>query len=75
MSNVSGIDVSRWQGEIDWGRVAAAGYHFAVIRATVGNYYTDPRFYENWHDAHDAGSNAHADTNPLNAAGPPGKSR
>jgi lysozyme len=55
MSNVSGIDVSRWQGEIDWGRVAAAGYHFAVIRATVGNYYTDPRFYENWHDAHDAG--------------------
>jgi lysozyme len=47
--------VSRWQGEIDWARVAAAGYSFAVIRATVGNYYTDPRFYENWRSAHENG--------------------
>jgi GH25 family lysozyme M1 (1,4-beta-N-acetylmuramidase) len=55
VANVSGIDVSRWQGEIDWVRVAAAGHHFAVIRATVGNHYTDPRFYENWRGARDAG--------------------
>jgi lysozyme len=55
MSRVSGIDVSRWQGKIDWGRVAASGYRFAVIRATVGNYYTDPRFYENWRGASEAG--------------------
>jgi GH25 family lysozyme M1 (1,4-beta-N-acetylmuramidase) len=54
MSRVPGIDVSRWQREIDWGMVAAAGHRFAVIRATVGNYYTDPRFYVNWEGARDA---------------------
>lgn len=55
MSRTPGIDVSRYQGAIDWARVAAGGYRFAIIRATVGNYYTDPRFYENWRGAHDAG--------------------
>ncbi len=48
MPGTPGIDVSRYQGEIDWKKVAAAGYKFAVIRATVGDYYTDPRFYTNW---------------------------
>ncbi len=55
MSRTPGIDVSRWQGEISWGQVAAAGYRFAVIRATVGNYYTDYQFYPNWDGARDAG--------------------
>jgi len=55
MSTTPGIDVSRWQGEINWEMVAAAGYRFAVIRTTVGNYYTDPRFYENWSGARNAG--------------------
>jgi lysozyme len=54
VNRAPGIDVSRWQGEIDWGKVAAAGYRFAVVRATVGNYYTDPRFYVNWEGARDA---------------------
>ena len=55
MSRTPGIDVSRWQREIDWQQVAAAGHAFVVIRATIGNYYTDPRFYVNWRDARDAG--------------------
>lgn len=55
MPRTPGIDVSRWQGEIDWALVAAQGYRFAVIRATVGDYYTDPRFYENWRGAQAAG--------------------
>jgi len=55
MDLVPGIDVSRWQREIDWGRVSAGGYRFAVLRATIGNYYTDPRFYVNWNDAREAG--------------------
>jgi lysozyme len=55
MSRTPGIDVSRWQGEIDWERVATAGYRFAVIRATVGNYNTDYRFYVNWDEAREAG--------------------
>lgn len=50
-----GIDVSRHQGKMDWQKCAAAGVSFAAIRATVGNYYTDPRFTENWQGAKDAG--------------------
>lgn len=50
-----GIDVSRWQGTIDWPQVAAAGYRFAVIRATVGDSYTDPLFAANWEGAKQAG--------------------
>ena len=26
-----GIDVSRWQGDIDWKKVKAAGIEFAII--------------------------------------------
>jgi GH25 family lysozyme M1 (1,4-beta-N-acetylmuramidase) len=55
MERVAGIDVSRWQGKIDWTKVAAAGYHYAIIRATIGDDYTDPRFLENWHGAQNAG--------------------
>ncbi|RLC78560.1 MAG: glycoside hydrolase [Chloroflexi bacterium] len=55
MSTTPGIDVSRWQGDINWEMVAAAGYRFAIVRATIGNYYTDPRFYGNWSGAGDAG--------------------
>lgn len=48
---VSGPDVSRWQGAIDWSKVADAGYKYAGIRASVGNHYTDPRFEENFDGA------------------------
>jgi GH25 family lysozyme M1 (1,4-beta-N-acetylmuramidase) len=55
MTYTPGIDVSRYDEEIDWKMVAAAGYKFAVLRATVGDYYTDPRFYTYWNDAKAAG--------------------
>lgn len=32
-----GIDVSKWQGNIDWQKVKAAGIEFAIIRAGYGN--------------------------------------
>ncbi len=32
-----GIDVSKWQGEIDWGKVKAAGIKFAMIRLGYGS--------------------------------------
>lgn len=31
-----GIDVSQWQGEIDWARAKAAGVQFAIIRCGYG---------------------------------------
>lgn len=33
----SGIDVSQWQGVIDWARVKAAGVQFALLRAGYGD--------------------------------------
>lgn len=52
---VQGIDVSQWQGDIDWRQVRAAGIHFAYIKATEGGDYLDPKFHENWAGAKRAG--------------------
>lgn len=34
---IKGIDVSKWQGTIDWGKVAASRVEFAMIRCGVGS--------------------------------------
>ena len=49
-----GMDVSVWQGNIDWQRVADSGIKFAIIRATFGNV-VDNRFRENVEGAQRAG--------------------
>jgi lysozyme len=52
---VHGIDISRWQGTIDWRAVRGAGTRFAFIKATEGGDHIDPRFRENWAGARAAG--------------------
>lgn len=52
---VQGIDVSRYQGTIDWRATAGAGVHFAFLKATEGADYLDPKFKENWIGAGRAG--------------------
>ncbi|MGR3760548.1 glycoside hydrolase family 25 protein [Roseobacteraceae bacterium NS-SX3] len=52
---VHGIDVSRYQGEVDWRRVKSAGVAFAYIKATEGGDVADPRFRQNWAGARRAG--------------------
>jgi lysozyme len=52
---IHGIDVSKWQGQIDWASVREAGTQFAYIKATEGGDHVDERFYENWHGARRAG--------------------
>ena len=45
----TGIDVSRYQGNIDWKQVAA-GKQFAIVRAVSsgsGGVYVDPYFEKN----------------------------
>lgn len=45
-----GIDVSSWQGNIDWAAVKAAGVEFAVLRLGYGydeNYVIDKTFQDN----------------------------
>lgn len=49
-----GIDVSKWQGEIDWAQVAGAGKKFAFIKASEGKN-TDSKFFSNWQGAKKAG--------------------
>ena len=45
---VEGIDVSHFQGAIDWPTVEGADIRFAYIKATQGTKWVDPRFAENW---------------------------
>jgi lysozyme len=52
---VQGIDVSYWQGDIDWQKVGDAGVRFAYIKATEGGDRLDPKFIDNWHAAKKAG--------------------
>jgi GH25 family lysozyme M1 (1,4-beta-N-acetylmuramidase) len=41
-AHLPGIDVSHYQGSINWASVRAAGISFAVTKATEGTGYTDP---------------------------------
>ncbi|WP_116131337.1 GH25 family lysozyme [Tropicimonas sp. IMCC34043] len=52
---VHGIDVSRWQPEVDWHRASASGVSFAFIKATEGAEDLDPRFEAHWAGAGRAG--------------------
>jgi len=48
---VHGIDVSKYQEQIDWLRVKQAGIEFAFIKATEGGDRRDERFAQNWQSA------------------------
>lgn len=50
-----GIDVSSYQGSIDWPTVKKAGISFASIKATEGTNITDNMFATNYADAKRAG--------------------
>ncbi len=52
---VHGVDVSRWQGDIDWARLRTQGANFAYIKATDGGDHLDPMFKKNWRAAGQAG--------------------
>ena len=45
---VHGVDVSRWQGNIDWDKLREQGANFAFIKATDGGDHVDPMFSRNW---------------------------
>lgn len=46
-----GIDVSKWQGEIDYAKVKAAGVEIVYMRAGQGSNYVDPYFKRNYDNA------------------------
>lgn len=53
--NAQGIDVSHWQGKINWQQVRADGRAFAFIKASQGTGRVDPQFVANAKGAKAAG--------------------
>ena len=52
LANPQGIDVSHWQGSINWTSVRNAGIEFAYIKATEGTTYKDSAFNANYPNAY-----------------------
>ena len=50
-----GIDVSHYQGKINWNKVANAGVRFAFIKASEGFTWKDSKFKTNWRAAKKVG--------------------
>jgi len=70
-TDVVGIDVSHWQGVIDWPKVKASGVKFAFIKASEGISFVDPKHRLNAAGASAAGIKigfyhySHPTNNPL----------
>ena len=47
----NGIDVSEWQGDIDFAQVKASGIDIVYIKSSEGNGYIDPYFRTNYNSA------------------------
>lgn len=52
---IQGIDVSKYQGDVDWQAVASSGVRFAYIKATEGGDFLDDKFRQNWEMSRAAG--------------------
>ena len=65
---VFGVDVSSYQGEVDWPVLAEQGVDFAFIKATEGSLLQDRRFAANWAGAAAAGVRAGAITSSAMTA-------
>ena len=48
---VRGVDVSSYQGDIDWKTLSSQNIDFAFIKATEGSSFTDPYFSYNYSEA------------------------
>ena len=50
-----GIDVSKWNGDIDWNKVKSDGIDYVIIRGGFGNSSVDPKFKSHIEGASNAG--------------------
>ena len=71
-TKIPGIDVSTYQGKVDWQRVKQAGVKFVFAKATEGATFKDKRFKENISSARSAGlyCGAYHFFRPKTALGP-----
>ena len=73
-TTIPGIDVSKWNGTVNWSQVAAAGTGFVFIRVSDGLGYPDGTFATNWAEAkvHGIARGAYqlfrSDENPVDEA-------
>ncbi len=54
-SGVTGMDVSAYQGNVDWSHYRSQGYRFAYVKATEGTYYQSDTFTAQFNGAKKAG--------------------
>ncbi|HEX8114513.1 MAG TPA: GH25 family lysozyme, partial [Kofleriaceae bacterium] len=47
-STIKGVDVSHFDGTVDWGAAKRDGIKFAIIKATEGTSFVDNHFAANW---------------------------
>jgi GH25 family lysozyme M1 (1,4-beta-N-acetylmuramidase) len=52
---VYGLDVSAFQGNVNWSAQKKAGAGFAYVKATEGTYYTNPYFAQQYDGSYDVG--------------------
>ena len=52
---LKGVDISKWQGNVDWDRIAGDGVSFAFVRVSDGLGSLDQKFDRNWENAREAG--------------------
>jgi lysozyme len=48
---IRGVDVSSYQGNIDWAVLSKQNISFAFIKATEGSSFVDKHFIQNWEEA------------------------
>lgn len=48
---IHGIDISKYQGDVEWLSVRRSGVSFAYIKATEGGDHLDEKFTQNWQNA------------------------
>ena len=55
VSGLKGLDVSSWQGNVNWSSVKANGARFAYVKATEGTSYTNPYFSQQYVGSYNVG--------------------
>jgi GH25 family lysozyme M1 (1,4-beta-N-acetylmuramidase) len=54
-TQTSGIDVSKWQGNVDWAYYWGQGKRFAYVKATEGTTYQNSYFAQQYNGSHNVG--------------------
>ncbi|WP_018157230.1 lysozyme [Demetria terragena] len=70
-ASVEGIDVSKWQGNVDWKAQWGLGHRFAYVKATEGTYNKSATFAQQYNGSHDVGMirGAYHFANPTDSSG------